>query len=1093
MATTLPPVSAQVELLPIGELKFTLVRTAPIGGAISSIAGYEVRLSGNSVAPFTFVLCGVGGLTEGLTISDVNVVRYIALSDLGPTFTVDTPGLAVNIRAISGDTNFFAYSPWWPADRPFPASFAVTTSSSSPLTGDVVTFALPKGYGTDNLTRIRFTPDVADEGLFTPWKSFFAGIEFDSIYRNNGTYTASLEISADIQNASSGSSFLVRSSIISVAVTKLSYSVEGINSWLGGSSFGFTDPLVANYTPGKFSVILTGAAIASSNLELKMFLATSRTADANTYYQTVAWDLYPVPGRYKIPSFAPSVNLSFDMTRAYTDASLYAPLKLTAMPLPEFQVGYFYEFELACSGGLKPYAYYAIDLPPGLVLTSQGKLTGTPQQSGLFQASVSVVDSEIPPQIDVRTMNIFVKTDLSIAPVPLQSYAIGDVVKQPITGIGGIPPYSWEVLQGADHFTSYGLSFVPGVPSAYLSGTVSDQGSERLPYTFPVTVECIDAIGSVAITTFNCEIRAPRLTITTSDLVEFFDAEYQEQRIYAIGGDNAAYYWNLDVKGIDGVRISTPIQFAITPMVGAGNTAILSYSPSSLVPTPEAFYRVTITVSSGVGEAAEIYSRDYDLIISPALTDVVIYNDSQLPLAFPGQPWQVTLLASIPDSVTVPSNRLGPITFSTDIDFPKDIHGNPYLSLDPVTGVLEVLHHLLLPANLNFWFRVNLHAGRTSYFKDFHFMSATKDGFSIHVDHSYPFADGNLVAVAQQNTATTIMNGDGCVSFKLLNSGINRWVNDVGYFSVADASSLPPGMTFSSMGFLYGIPTGDSVNPTKTEYPFTVTASVGDSTVTYAAIIIVNPPSAYASDLIHDISVSPNVPPSVVITYPPSGKLFDYGSVITLAEKATDLDSVFEGVEDPVTVAWSYGALPSVTIANNFTYHKIETKQVLGVPQETGVTTPMLIPAGTLINQDVTSFSPTLVLTNKYRVPTTYTISVTATDSMGDSGSASEPIRVDTPWFRTASLLYDTTGSVDTNESLTNGDVGVLYGDVVLFGEVQVPVADCILLPSGLYALKIDLLGSASFFVQVVPVNAKTFGFLGSGLQPFNQGDFFTR
>jgi len=1052
VTTALPAVSAQVELLPSGVLNFTLVRTAPSGGSLTSTSGYNIRLSGTGLKSLVFPI------SPAISSTDTTITRSMILADItgNTSYTVTTTGLSINIQAVSGDTNF-TNGPWWPTDRPFPTQFSLLVSNSNPSVGDSVTFALPNGYGTSNLTKIRLTPDITDTSIFTDWKSFYTGITFDHTYLTSGSFTAQAQISADIQNSSAGSSFLISDAIISLKVSAVQASDTGVNSWIGQTGFSFTDPSTSNYTAGNFSVILTGAAISTSHQELKMFLATSRSSDANTYYQTIAWDLFPVPGRYKIPSFAPCVNLSFDMTRAYSDASLYAPLKIVPMSLPEFQVGYYYELQVACSGGLKPYAYYAVDLPPGLFLTSQGRITGTPLQSGLFQASISVVDSEYPPQINVKTLNIYVKTDLALDPVPYQAYTVGEKVSQAITAVGGVPPYSWQVITGTTDLTNYGLSFVPGVNSSSIAGTVLDTGAELLPYTFPVKIQCIDAVGNAATVSFNCGISSSQLVILTTELKEFFDGEYAEQRIFAMGGDNTSYNWSLeylsgptDASG----NLITPsqlIHITSSGLVGAENTAILSYTPYAVDRTvtggsPEAFYRIRIIVTSGVSSYAQTASQDLDLVISPALADVVIENDSQLPIAYPSQGWTVNLKPLIPDSVNVPANRLGPISFATDSTWASS-GADSYLTLTNtlvdgvVNGVLSLTDTTgaSLPSNLNLWFRIILTAGRTVYFKDFHFMSATASAFSIHCEESYPLSDlsSNLVLVAQQYGSADILNRNGCAAFKVLNASIGQWVNLVAAFSVTDTTELPPGMSFSSLGFIYGTPTTLGV------YSFTLVATVGTSTATYPATIVVNPASAYVSDLIHDVVISPNTPPAVAITYPIANELFKYGSVVNLSQLIQDASRPYTDNTDTTlsseynssdiesyTYSWSFGGLPTVTDANGLTYREVVTSSLDQAVTETGATNPVTLDPGSVINQDTTSVGPKIVLLANARTPQKYIISVTVTDIMGDTGSATETITVNPAWFRTASASYEATKTKAPDESLTDGTLSIdLLGD----------------------------------------------------------------
>ena len=120
-------------------------------------------------------------------------------------------------------------------------------------------------------------------------------------------------------------------------------------------------------------------------------------------------------------------------------------------------------------------------------------------------------------------------------------------------------------------------------------------------------------------------------------------------------------------------------------------------------------------------------------------------------------------------------------------------------------------------------------------------------------------------------------------------------------------------------------------------------------------------------------------PPAAAITYTGVGSVLDYGSTITLTKLIQ--------ASTPTTFVWNYGALP--------------------------------IP----VDQDTTSDSPSILLITESRVPVTYTLGLNVSDTLGGATLAEIPVTVNTPWFRTASSTYDTTGSQAIDESLTDGDL----------------------------------------------------------------------
>ena len=69
------------------------------------------------------------------------------------------------------------------------------------------------------------------------------------------------------------------------------------------------------------------------------------------------------------------------------------PLLLTTTALPEGQVGVPYDFTCAASGGTPPYSFTATGLAPGLTITGNGIISGTPTAVGTDTVVLTVTDS----------------------------------------------------------------------------------------------------------------------------------------------------------------------------------------------------------------------------------------------------------------------------------------------------------------------------------------------------------------------------------------------------------------------------------------------------------------------------------------------------------------------------------------------------------------------------------------------------------------------------------------------------------------------------------------------------------------------------
>src|SRR5690606_19873057 len=92
---------------------------------------------------------------------------------------------------------------------------------------------------------------------------------------------------------------------------------------------------------------------------------------------------------FLVPTLAPIVALS----RTYTLSVVPAPIVLSPATLPGAIVGNAYSRTITASGGVAPYTFtHTGTLPPGLVLASDGLLSGTPVAAGSYSFVVHATD-----------------------------------------------------------------------------------------------------------------------------------------------------------------------------------------------------------------------------------------------------------------------------------------------------------------------------------------------------------------------------------------------------------------------------------------------------------------------------------------------------------------------------------------------------------------------------------------------------------------------------------------------------------------------------------------------------------------------------
>ncbi len=144
-----------------------------------------------------------------------------------------------------------------------------------------------------------------------------------------------------------------------------------------------------------------------------------------------------------------------------------------------------YTFTIA-SGGLAPFTWSeAGPLPPGLALSPDGQLTGTPVTAGDYSVTIIVSDSSVP----ALTGNLSVSVSISDSPIVVSStpQPPGGVVTNLYAGgafrvaSGGSPPFTWTVTSGG---LPNGLALAT---NGALTGTPTSTG------TFSFTVTATDS------------------------------------------------------------------------------------------------------------------------------------------------------------------------------------------------------------------------------------------------------------------------------------------------------------------------------------------------------------------------------------------------------------------------------------------------------------------------------------------------------------------------------------------------------------------------------------------------------------------------
>ncbi len=209
-------------------------------------------------------------------------------------------------------------------------------------------------------------------------------------------------------------------------------------------------------------------------------------------------------------------------------------LAVTTASVSPGTVGASYSGTLAASGGTGSYRWSVSvgNLPPGLTLSSNGSIAGTPTAAGTYSFTALVSDSL---SLAVRSLSLTVLAEpLSMAtsslPSGLQQVAYGAT----LSAHGGGAPYTWSVAGG---FLPAGLT-LDGA-SGTITGTPAAQGS------YSVDVQVKDTFGSTVKRTFAIVVAAlSAVSISTTALPAATSGTDYSAALAATGGA-APYTWSL--------------------------------------------------------------------------------------------------------------------------------------------------------------------------------------------------------------------------------------------------------------------------------------------------------------------------------------------------------------------------------------------------------------------------------------------------------------------------------------------------------------------------------------------------------------------
>lgn len=267
-------------------------------------------------------------------------------------------------------------------------------------------------------------------------------------------------------------------------------------------------------------------------------------------------------------------------------------------------------------------------LPPGVSLSADGELTGTPSQSGEFVFEVGVASGGA---MATRALTLSVQPRdlmLSVVSQTLPFAVFGRGYEHGLVAVGGRPPYRWTLTGGA----------LPAGLAVSTDGYIAGRALERPLAASTFTVTVTDAQGAQSSGELSLTVIAPTtIRIATAKLATgYLDRAYR-QELKAVGG-----------SGTHSFSVVSFQRLAYGPTVAAGEKQPslpqdlgLALIGQDLVGTPKkaGLYALTIRVQDGS-------TGEEDLTTLPLLisyTEGFQIVTTVLPDAFVGVPYNARL------------------------------------------------------------------------------------------------------------------------------------------------------------------------------------------------------------------------------------------------------------------------------------------------------------------------------------------------------------------------------------------------------------------------------------------------------------------
>jgi hypothetical protein len=456
--------------------------TSLSGGTIGTPYSQTLQAIGG-ITPYNWAITG-GSLPAGLTLNSNGTITgtptgtFTGTSNFQVTVTdaeIPTPQSTVANLSITITTAPLVVSTSSLPQGVVNSSYSATLQASGgiqPYTWAVSGGSLPGGLTLSPTGTISGTPTAS--GTFS-----FSVTVTDSETPTAKTTTASLSIS--VNPALTITTASLPGATIGVSYNQTLVATGGIQPYSWALATGSSLPA---------GLTLSSAGVISGT-------PTGPLTGTTTFTVTVTDS--------ESPGKSVSTTLSINVTAQ--------PLTITTTSLPAGVINSPYSGSLQASGGVQPYTWalaLGSSLPPGLTLSSNGAISGTPTATGTTTFTVTVTDSQLPTHNSTNaTLSITinatqppsVSTTNSNLPAGIQNSAYPSTTLQ---ASGGVSPYTWTVTGGSlpTGLTLSSSGVISGTPTATgtFNFTVKVTDSEQPPKSATANLS-ITINGPLAITT----------------------------------------------------------------------------------------------------------------------------------------------------------------------------------------------------------------------------------------------------------------------------------------------------------------------------------------------------------------------------------------------------------------------------------------------------------------------------------------------------------------------------------------------------------------------------------------------------------------